>query len=67
LTSGVVSGGCRCGAIRARAYGVLACVISCHLLDYQRSSGAFVSLFVGYRRGQLERVGRTQKSPFVEC
>jgi hypothetical protein len=47
-------GGCRCGAIRVRARGQAAGVIYCHCSDCRRSSGAPVSLFVGYRTEQVD-------------
>lgn len=46
-------GGCRCGAVRVRARGHPDYVIYCHCSDCRRSSGAPVSLFVGYRTEQV--------------
>jgi hypothetical protein len=47
-------GGCRCGAVRVRASGQATDVIYCHCSDCRRSSGAPVSLFVGYRAEQVD-------------
>jgi hypothetical protein len=55
------SGGCRCGAIRLLASGQPLSVIYCHCKDCRRSSGAPVSLFAGYRTGQVEMERGTPK------
>lgn len=55
------AGGCRCGAIRLRASGQPISVIYCHCRDCRRSSGAPVSLFAGYRTGQVETERGTPK------
>ena len=47
-------GGCRCGSIRLRATGKPSTVVYCHCVDCRRSSGSPVSLFAGYRTGQVE-------------
>lgn len=50
----VAEGGCRCGAVRLRASGAPSTVVYCYCVDCRRSSGAPVSLFAGYRTGQVE-------------
>ena len=51
----VAEGGCRCGAIRLRAYGRAdAGIIYCHCRDCRKSSGAPVSPFAGYGSEQVE-------------
>ena len=51
-------GGCRCGAVGVQAYGEPAVgVIYCHCRDCRKSSGAPVSVFAGYRAGQVETEG----------
>ena len=50
-------GGCRCGAVRLAAGGEPDAVVYCHCKDCRRSSGAPVSLFVGYAAGRIE-IGR---------
>ena len=47
--SGVIEGGCRCGAVRYRADGGPLWVTHCHCEECRRSSGAPVSTFVGVR------------------
>ncbi len=47
-------GGCRCGAVRLRATGKPSIVVYCYCVDCRRSSGPPVSLFAGYRSGQVE-------------
>ena len=47
-------GGCRCGAVRLRAFGRPSTVVYCYCVDCRRSSGAPVSLFAGYEDGQVE-------------
>jgi hypothetical protein len=54
---GVARGGCRCGAVEVRAVGSPEVVLYCHCRDCRRSSGAPVSLFAGYRAGQVELPG----------
>ena len=54
MSERVVVGGCRCGADRIRACGQPTDVIYCHCSDCRRSSGAPVSLFVGYRTEQVD-------------
>lgn len=48
------NGGCQCGAVGIRVHGEPSGVIYCHCRDCRRSSGAPVSLFAGYRTGQIE-------------
>ena len=50
----VAVGGCRCGAVVVRASEDPTEVVYCHCRDCRKSSGAPVSLFVGYHRGQVE-------------
>lgn len=50
----MAEGGCRCGAVGVRARGEPEGVIYCHCGDCRRTSGAPVSLFVGYRTEQVE-------------
>jgi hypothetical protein len=50
----VAVGGCRCGAVAVRASENPTVVVYCHCQDCRKSSGAPVSLFVGYRTGQVE-------------
>ena len=50
----VAEGGCRCGAVRLRAAGPTSTVVYCYGVDCRKSSGAPVSLFAGYRTGQVE-------------
>ena len=51
----VAESGCRCGAIRLRAYGRAdAGIIYCHCRDCRKSSGAPVSPFGGYGSEQVE-------------
>ena len=58
----VAEGGCRCGAIRLRAYGRAdAGVIFCHCRDCRKSSGAPVSPFAGYGSEQVETEQGTPK------
>lgn len=45
-----------CGAVRIRAIGDPSGVIYCHCRDCRASSGAPVSLFAGFRAGQVERL-----------
>ncbi len=52
----VAVGGCRCGAVAFRASGNPTTVVYCHCQDCCRSSGAPVSLFVGYHTGRVERL-----------
>lgn len=47
-------GGCFCGAVRLRADGRPSTVVYCYCVDCRRSSGSPVSLFAGYRTGQVE-------------
>ena len=55
-------GGCRCGAIRLRAYGRPdASAIYCHCRDCRKLSGAPVSLFAGYGSEQVETEQGTPK------
>lgn len=53
----ISKGRCRCGEVRIRARGRPEAVVYCHCRDCRRSSGAPVSLFVGYRTEQVERRG----------
>lgn len=46
-------GGCMCGAVRIRAVGEPTGVVYCHCRDCRASNGAPVSLFAGYRAGQV--------------
>ena len=50
----VAAGGCRCGAVAVRASEDPTEVVYCHCRDCRKSSGAPVSLFVGYRTGRVE-------------
>ncbi len=50
----VAEGGCRCGAVGLRAAGRPSTVVYCYCVDCRRSSGSPVSLFAGYRTGQVE-------------
>ena len=50
----VAVGGCRCGAVAVRASEDPTGVVYCHCQDCRKSSGAPVSLFVGYHTGQVE-------------
>jgi len=43
-----VEGGCRCGAVAFRARAEPTVVVYCHCRDCRRSSGAPISLWVGY-------------------
>ena len=47
-------GGCRCGAVAFRVRAEPTVVVYCHCQDCRKSSGAPVSLFVGYHTGQVE-------------
>jgi hypothetical protein len=53
-------GGCRCGAVAFRARAEPTVVVYCHCRDCRRSSGAPISLWVGYRS---ERVELTRGEP----
>lgn len=53
----VSEGGCYCGDIRIRATGQPIYVSYCHCRDCRKSSGAPVTVFVGYRRSQVETRG----------
>lgn len=55
-------GGCRCGAVAFRARAEPTVVVYCHCRDCRRSSGAPISLWVGYRS---ERVELTRGEPTV--
>ena len=55
-------GGCRCGAVAFRVRAEPTEVAYCHCRDCRRSSGAPVSLWVGYRS---ERVELTRGEPTV--
>ena|SRR5215211_7633735 len=48
------AGGCMCGAVRMQAVGEPTGVVYCHCRDCRASNGAPVSLFAGYRAGQVE-------------
>jgi hypothetical protein len=47
-------GGCRCGAVAFRARAEPTVVVYCHCRDCRRSSGAPISLWVGYRSERVE-------------
>ena len=55
-------GGCRCGAVAFRVREDPTVVVYCHCRDCRRSSGAPISLWVGYRS---ERVELTRGEPTV--
>ena len=55
-------GGCRCGAVAFRVRAEPTEVVYCHCRDCRRSSGAPISLWVGYRS---ERVELTRGEPTV--
>jgi hypothetical protein len=55
-------GGCRCGSVAFRARTEPTVVVYCHCRDCRRSSGAPISLWVGYRS---ERVELTRGEPTV--
>ena len=55
-------GGCRCGAVAFRVRAEPTVVVYCHCRDCRRSSGAPISLWVGYRS---ERVELTRGEPTV--
>lgn len=63
-TEHVAAGGCQCGAVEIRAHGRPSGVVYCHCRDCRRTSGAPVSLFVGYR---TERVETGRGVPKVYC
>ena len=50
-------GGCYCGEFRIRAMGQPFYVSYCHCRDCRRLTGAPVTVFVGYRTGQVETRG----------
>lgn len=49
-----MKGGCMCGAVRVRVRGEPLGAPYCHCRDCRRSTGAPVSLLVGYEDGQVE-------------
>jgi hypothetical protein len=55
-------GGCRCGAVAFWVRAEPTVVVYCHCRDCRRSSGAPISLWVGYRS---ERVELTRAEPTV--
>jgi len=55
-------GRCRCGSVAFRARTEPTVVLYCHCRDCRRSSGAPISLWVGYRS---ERVELTRGEPTV--
>lgn len=65
----MAEGGCRCGAVGVRAVGEPTTVVYCYCVDCRRSSGSPVSLFAGYRKGQVQMdrgtVGAYASSPNV--
>lgn len=54
-------GGCRCGDVRLAAHGEPDAVVYCHCGDCRRSSGAPLSVFVGYAVGWIEMNRGTPK------
>ncbi len=61
MSGSFVEGGCFCGAVRIRAGGEPVSVPYCHCNDCRRWSGSPVSVFVGYRVGQVEMVRGTPR------
>ena len=62
MTGNAFGGGCFCGAVRIRAEGEPLGVPYCHCNDCRKWSGAPVSVFVGYRAGQVEMVRGTPRA-----
>ena len=56
-SSAGVSGRCRCGAWRFNAMAEPFQVSYCHCADCRRATGAPVTVFAGFRRGDVEWAG----------
>lgn len=68
MTEPVAEGGCYCGDLRIRVTGRPIYVSYCHCRDCRKSSGAPVTVFVGYRAEQVEtrgEPGRYNSSPGI--
>jgi hypothetical protein len=53
----VRSGACRCGRYRFRVAAEPFTVSYCHCSDCRRATGALVTVFVGFRAGDVHRLG----------